>query len=98
MVVHKAGGNMRSFIRNSCNQESILNARVTDVLRAHDLYTPNSSVLCACSGGTDSLALLDVLMRLRAEGGPHVMCAHYEHGIRGESSRADADAVAAYCA
>ena len=98
MVVHKAGGNMRSFIRNSCNQESILNARVTDVLRAHDLYTPNSSVLCACSGGTDSLALLDVLMRLRAEGGPHVMCAHYEHGIRGGSSRADADAVAAYCA
>ena len=55
-------------------------------------------MLAACSGGTDSLVLLDILRDLHAAGGPQIICAHYEHGIRGAASRADADAVAAYCA
>lgn len=48
------------------------------------------AVVCAFSGGPDSTALLLELARSRDEGriGP-LYAAHFEHGIRGEESRAD---------
>ena len=79
-------------------REIMLKRQVADILRTHGFFAPDRRVLAACSGGTDSLVLLDILRDLHAEGGPQIICAHYEHGIRGAASRADADAVAAYCA
>ena len=79
-------------------REIMLKRQVADILRAHGFFAPDRRVLAACSGGTDSLVLLDILSDLHAAGGPQIICAHYEHGIRGAASRADADAVAAYCA
>ena len=78
-------------------REIMLKRQVADILRAHGFFAPDRRVLAACSGGTDSLVLLDILSDLHAAGGPQIICAHYEHGIRGAASRADADAVAAYC-
>lgn len=72
--------------------------KIETVLRTYGLFSPEESVLTACSGGTDSLVLLDVLVRLQAEGGPRIVCAHVEHGIRGEESRTDARFVEAFCA
>ena len=43
------------------------------------------SVLCALSGGVDSVVLLHLLLQC----GVRVEAAHVEHGIRGESSRRD---------
>lgn len=51
-------------------------------------------VLCAVSGGADSMCLLCVL----AENGIDVCAAHFEHGIRGEEAERDADFVRAFCA
>ena len=68
------------------------------VLRAHDLLCPQRTLLVACSGGTDSLVLLEVLNILRAADGAQLVCAHYEHGIRGAEARADARFVAGFCA
>lgn len=51
-------------------------------------------VLCAVSGGMDSMCLLHFLLK---EYG-HIAVAHFEHGIRGESSLADADFVRSECA
>lgn len=60
--------------------------------------TGREAVVCAFSGGPDSTALLLELVRLRAEGriGP-LYAAHFEHGIRGEESRADLEFCRALC-
>lgn len=78
--------------------ELIVQKLVERVLRAHDLLRPARTLLVACSGGTDSLALLDALDILRATGGAELVCAHYEHGMRGADSLADAHFVEAFCA
>ena len=70
---------------------------VERILRTHDFFAPKHAVLAACSGGTDSLALLDALAELRDAGGPRIVCAHFEHGIRGAESREDAQFVEEFC-
>ena len=74
-----------------------LQQQVERVLRAHNFFSPTCTLLVACSGGVDSLALLDVLFVLQSSGGAQIVCAHYEHGIRGADSRADARFVQEFC-
>ncbi len=50
-------------------------------------------LLCAVSGGADSMCLLHLL----CAGGFDVCAAHFEHGIRGAESRRDAAFVEAFC-
>ncbi len=50
-------------------------------------------LLCAVSGGADSMCLLHLLHT----GGFDLVAAHFEHGIRGEESLRDARFVADYC-
>lgn len=50
--------------------------------RDERLFAPGDVVLCACSGGPDSMALLHALARLREELG-HLVIAHgVDHGLR----------------
>jgi tRNA(Ile)-lysidine synthase len=62
--------------------------------RRDRLFAPGDRVLVAVSGGPDSVALLHLLTRLAPELGLHLGVAHYDHGLRGEDSRADAAFVA----
>lgn len=55
-------------------------------------------VLAALSGGADSVALLRVLCRARDAGILEVTAAHFEHGIRGAESLADAEFCKKLCA
>lgn len=66
---------------------------------AKRLYLPEDCkrVLCAVSGGADSMCLLHLCRSLRDEGRIELFAAHYEHGIRGEESERDAAFVAAQC-
>lgn len=57
-----------------------------------------ANVLCAVSGGVDSVALLRLLVSLRNEGLLQLHAAHFEHGIRGQTSLEDCDFVRALCA
>ena len=57
----------------------------------------DSMVIAACSGGPDSLALLDILWNLRHKLQIEVIAAHYEHGIRGKASLEDAAFVEKFC-
>ena len=50
-------------------------------------------LLCAVSGGADSMCLLHLLI----SEGFDVTAAHFEHGIRGEESRRDAAFVEGFC-
>lgn len=71
---------------------------VEGVLRTYGIFSAQKALLVACSGGSDSLALLDLLVMLHGEGGPRILCAHFEHGIRKEESHIDAEFVADICA
>ena len=71
--------------------------KVEAFIRQQALLASGDTVLVACSGGPDSLALLDMLLQLRRTLGISVQAAHFEHGIRGEASRADAAFVKAFC-
>ena len=63
--------------------------RLREYVRVYALPKRGESVLAACSGGADSIALLLVLHELRDALGIRLACAHYEHGFRGEESLSD---------
>jgi tRNA(Ile)-lysidine synthase len=67
---------------------------VLDYARREHLFTSNDRVLVAVSGGPDSVALLHLLMQLHPVMGLELGVAHYDHGLRGEDSRRDAEFVA----
>ena len=65
--------------------------------RVRALLPPGSRVLCAVSGGSDSMCLLHLLWSKRQDWGLAVCAAHYEHGLRGEDSLRDAAFVERFC-
>lgn len=77
--------------------DSALEALTARALSQHNLVRPGERVLAAVSGGADSVALLLVLDALKASMGFSLVCAHYDHGIRGEASREDARFVRGLC-
>lgn len=58
---------------------------------------PGDTVICAVSGGADSMALLWGMYLLREQLGITLKAAHYNHGLRGAESNADAAFVAQFC-
>lgn len=71
--------------------------RITDIVSDSGLIQRGSSVLCAVSGGADSMCLLHCLFENRKEFGISVAAAHFDHCIRGEESSGDAAFVEAFC-
>lgn len=69
----------------------------TELWRQYDMLPRGTGVLCAVSGGADSLCLLHLLWSRREELELRVCAAHYEHGLRGEESLADCAFVEAFC-
>jgi len=64
-------------------------------IRAQGLIPPGSRVLCAISGGADSVCLLAVLYELRTQLDLTLCAAHYNHKLRGSESDRDEDFVRA---
>lgn len=64
----------------------------------HGLLRQSSKILIACSGGPDSLALTDVLLRLRRKYKLELAAAHFNHMFRGSAADDDADFVEEFCA
>ena len=63
-----------------------------------NMLPPGSRVLCAVSGGADSVCLLHWLKSESTELGIEVAAAHFEHGIRGGESLRDMRFVEEICA
>ena len=66
-------------------------------IREYGLIAPGERVICAVSGGADSVALLFALYLLKDKLGIELEAAHFDHQLRGEESRQDAAFVAALC-
>lgn len=69
----------------------------TELWGRFDMLPRGARVLCAVSGGADSICLLHLLKSLEAERGITVIAAHYEHGLRGEESLRDMAFVEDWC-
>ena len=67
--------------------------RVFDTVRMHGMISPGDSVLLGVSGGPDSVALLHLLYGLKGRLGCTLTVAHFDHGLRGQEGREDADFV-----
>lgn len=70
---------------------------VRDFMRRHRMVQSGDKVLVAVSGGADSVALLDILNRLREELHIRLHVAHLNHSLRGADSDEDARFVEALC-
>ena len=55
------------------------------------------TVICAVSGGADSMALLWGMYLLKDQLQVQLQAAHFNHGLRGEESDRDADFVKSFC-
>ena len=64
-----------------------------ELIEEYGLIPPGSTVLCAVSGGADSIYLLHRLWRLRRELGFRLAAAHFDHRLRGEESARDLEFV-----
>jgi tRNA(Ile)-lysidine synthase len=68
---------------------------VATALDRRTVIAAGESVLIACSGGPDSVALLDALARLAPPRGIRLIVCHVDHGLR-SGSAAEAEVVAAF--
>lgn len=67
-------------------------------IRAYELVQPGDRVICAVSGGKDSMALLWAMYLLREKLGITLEAAHFNHRLRGEESDRDEAFVKDFCA
>ncbi len=65
--------------------------------RENELFAPGDRVICAVSGGADSMALLWCLRSLSDTLSISVSAAHFNHGLRGAESDRDEAFVLDFC-
>jgi tRNA(Ile)-lysidine synthase len=65
--------------------------------KEYDMFPAGGMILCAVSGGADSMCLLHLLCSLAPSAGFTVAAAHYNHGLRGGESDADEAFVTGFC-
>lgn len=65
--------------------------------REQALLSPGQRVICALSGGADSVALLWAMYLLRESWHLELSAAHFNHGLRGAESDRDEEFVRSLC-
>lgn len=71
--------------------------KVLGFLKQYHMVSPGDRVICALSGGADSIALVWCLWMLREKLGIIVEAAHFNHNLRGEESQRDEAFVRQFC-
>ena len=72
--------------------------KLLNFIREQNLIAPGDTIICAISGGADSVALLFALYLLKDKLNIRLEAAHFNHHLRGEESRRDEDFVRDFCA
>lgn len=66
-------------------------------IRQYDMLQPEDTVICAVSGGADSIALLWGMYLLKEKLNIRLAAAHFNHGLRGAESDRDEAFVRGFC-
>lgn len=66
-------------------------------VKQYQMLQPGDKVICAVSGGADSMALLWGMYLLRDKLDIHLSAAHYNHHLRGKESDRDEQFVKEFC-
>lgn len=66
-------------------------------LRQQNMVQPGDTVICALSGGADSVAMLFAFYLLKDKLGIRLEAAHFNHHLRGEESDGDENFVRSLC-
>lgn len=65
--------------------------------KEYDMLPAGSLILCAVSGGADSMCLLHRLHCMAPEWGFSLACAHFNHNLRGNEALRDEEFVRSWC-
>ena len=71
--------------------------KLCSFVRQQELLRPGEKVVCAVSGGADSMALLFAMYLLKDKLGIRLAAAHFNHNLRGAESDADEAFVRDFC-
>ena len=71
--------------------------KLTTFIRRYEMVDPGDNVVCAVSGGADSMALLWAMYLLKDKLKIHLSAAHFNHRLRGAESDRDEAFVADFC-
>lgn len=71
--------------------------KLLSTLRRYQMVQPGDRVVCAVSGGADSMALLWSMYLLKDKLQIQLEAAHFNHGLRGEESQRDEAFVRDFC-
>ena len=71
--------------------------KLEQFLRLHTLVEPGDTLICAVSGGADSVAMLFGFYLLKDKLGITLSAAHFNHHLRGEESDRDEAFVRSFC-
>lgn len=67
------------------------------VVRKYDMIVPGDHIICAISGGADSVALTFAMYLLKDKLGFRLSAAHFNHHLRGKESDRDEKFVREFC-
>ena len=71
--------------------------KLEDFLRRYEMIATGDHIICAVSGGADSMALLWAMFLLKEKLGIELSAAHFNHRLRGEESDRDEQFVRDFC-
>lgn len=71
--------------------------KLLELMRRYRMVEPGDRVVCAVSGGADSMALLWAMYLLQEKLEIRLCAAHFNHGLRGEESDRDEAFVRTFC-
>lgn len=74
-----------------------MNPDMLSLIRAYDMISPGDHVICALSGGKDSVYLLHQLIQLQSLLSFRLSAAHYNHNLRQDESGRDESFVRGHC-
>ena len=74
-----------------------MNNKINKTVEKFNMLNYGDSVLVGCSGGADSMLLLNYFLSVKQKMGLKLIVAHVEHGIRGKESLDDAEFVKDFC-
>lgn len=79
------------------NAAERLRAAASETIERFGMLKGAKSVLCAFSGGSDSVCLIDLMSRICRERGIKLYAAHVNHLIRGDEAFSDARFCSEFC-